>query len=131
MLGVPGASDYEQIIHQLLSAWRDAKKPVLLIASDHPGATREAVESWQGWELLAVRLQHPVETVRKAVRVNEEHLIAQSGEKVRWSPLHPWSPTTPRIPSPVSWTNIPPSSPRREGEQSGLPSASGCFKKGK
>lgn len=81
MLGIPDASDYEQVIHQLLGAWSDAKKPVLLIAGDNPGATRAALDSWQGWELLAMRLQHPAETVRQAVIVNEEHLIAQSGEK--------------------------------------------------
>ncbi len=81
MLGVPHAMNYEQDVHQLLTAWSGAKKPVLLIASNDPRITQKAVDSWQGWELLAKRMHQPVSELKKAVIVNDEYLVAQSGEK--------------------------------------------------
>jgi len=81
MLGVPSSSYYEKDIHQLLSAWSSAKKPVLLIASNDPRATRKAVDNWQGWEPLAKQMHQPVDVIKQAVIVNDEYLIAQSGKK--------------------------------------------------
>ena len=80
MLGVPNTTDYAKHIHNLLDAWADAKKPQLLFASPAPELTLQAVDSWPGWEKLASRVQLPVETLKKAVRVNEKYLVSQSSE---------------------------------------------------
>lgn len=84
LLGVPSASNYEQVIGQFLTTWSNhpnPKRPAVLIATSDPRATQKAVDNWQGWELAAKRLQQPVEELKRAIIVNDEYLVSQGGEK--------------------------------------------------
>ena len=81
MLGVPGTSQYPEEINNLLEAWSQAKKPLLLLASPSPATTQEIIDRWPGWEALSRRMNQPVAELKKAVQVNDEYLVAQSGEK--------------------------------------------------
>ncbi len=81
LVGIPSSSSYEGDIHQLLATWSTSKKPVLLIASCDKRATARAINSWQGWEHLARRLNQPVETLKQAIVVNEDYIVAGGGEK--------------------------------------------------
>ncbi|MBY0407100.1 MAG: hypothetical protein K2Q01_05360, partial [Rickettsiales bacterium] len=76
----PSASHYEQDIHRLLTVWSDAQ-PALLIASADPTATRKAVDSWSGWKELSQSTGQTAEELKKSVMVNDEYILAQSGEK--------------------------------------------------
>lgn len=82
LIGIPGASHYTRDIHNLLDAWAQAQRPVLLIATPDQQAARTAINGWPGWQNLSLRTVQPVELLQQAVQVNREYLLAQSGEKL-------------------------------------------------
>jgi hypothetical protein len=100
LLGVPVASTYIQEVHHMLNAWSANRRPALLIASADPTATRKAIASWPGLASLSPEWQ-------KAIMVNDEYIVAQSGEKAlaqiqkadTLAQSLPHMQTPPRIPS--------------------------------